>query len=131
MDQKPIENVMRTAMENIRDMVDVSTVIGEPVVTPEGGTVIPVSRVAFGFAAGGADCAAQEIAEYETPFAGGAGAGISVQPVGFLVMEQNRVRLLPAQYASPIDRLIEMLPGFIEECKKGMQEKREKAVDAQ
>lgn len=130
MDKKPIESVMTTAMENIRDMVDVSTVIGEPVVTPEGGTVIPVSRVSFGFAAGGADCPETERPESEKAFAGGAGAGVSVQPVGFLVLEEDRVRLLPAQYASPIDRLIEMLPNFIDECKRYMKEKNGKSACA-
>lgn len=119
MENKPIEGVMRTAMENIRDMVDVSTVIGEPVVTPQGGTVIPVSRVSFGFASGGADRMPQE----ETPFAGGAGAGVSVQPVGFLVMEKEQVRLLPAQYATPLDRLIEMLPDLLDECKRYIKER--------
>lgn len=137
MDKKPIEGVMLTAMESIRDMIDVSTVIGEPVVTQEGTTVIPVSRVSFGFAAGGADgalCAAQGekgalMQQADAPFAGGAGAGVSVQPVGFLVMEQQRVRLLPAQYATPIDRLIEMAPQVLEEVKRSLREKNGKSAD--
>lgn len=123
MDKKPIESVMLTAMESIRDMIDVSTVVGEPVVTQEGKTVIPVSRVSFGFAAGGADCAAGDRTELADPFAGGAGAGVSVQPVGFLVMDDGRVRLLPAQYATPVDRLIELAPGFVEDIRRYLREK--------
>jgi len=128
MEKKPIEGVMRTAMESIRDMIDVSTVIGEPVISQEGSTVVPVSRVSFGFAAGGADCAAGNSADLADPFAGGAGAGVSVQPVGFLVMEQGRVRLLPAQFATPVDRLIELAPQFVEDLRTYLREKSEKGV---
>ena len=123
MEKKPIESVMRTAMESIRDMIDVSTVIGEPVLAQDGATVIPVSRVSFGFAAGGADCLQADRMTMEKPFAGGAGAGVSVQPVGFLVVEEGKVRLLSAQYGAPIDRLIEMIPNLIEEGKRYIKEK--------
>ncbi|MDO4739057.1 MAG: GerW family sporulation protein [Eubacteriales bacterium] len=129
MDRKPIEGVMLTAMESIREMIDVSTVIGEPVMVKEGSTVIPVSRVSFGFAAGGADCPAQKQTEEISPFAGGAGAGVSVQPVGFLVLEQDRVRLLPAQYAAPIDRLIELAPQLLEDCRRYLREKNATSAD--
>lgn len=123
MEKKPIESVMRTAMESIRDMIDVSTVIGEPVLAQDGTTVIPVSRVSFGFASGGADCLQADRMAMEKPFAGGAGAGVSVQPVGFLVVEEGKVRLLSAQYGAPIDRLIEMIPNLIEEGKRYIKEK--------
>ena len=131
MEKKPIESVMLTAMESIRDMIDVSTVIGDPVSAQDGSMVIPVSRVSFGFAAGGADCAMSGGMDLQKPFAGGAGAGVSVQPVGFLVMEEGHVRLLSAQYAAPIDRLIEMAPHLIEECKRYIKEKNGVSVQAQ
>ncbi|MBQ3222740.1 MAG: GerW family sporulation protein [Clostridia bacterium] len=131
MDKKPIESVMLTAMESIRDMIDVSTVIGEPVVSSDGSTVIPVSKVSFGFAAGGADCAANKSAELADPFAGGAGAGVSVQPVGFLVLEEGRVRLLPAQFPTPVDRLIELAPQFLEDCRRYLREKNGKCAQEQ
>lgn len=119
MERKPIEGIMTTAMESIRDMVDVNTVIGDPVTTSEGSTVIPVSRVSFGFAAGGGDCPAKEDEKKpEGAFAGGAGAGVSVQPVGFLVLEKDGVRLLPALYATPLDRLIELAPQAFAEMKR-------------
>ena len=79
MEKQPIENLMSTTMENIRDMVDVNTVIGDPVQTQDGSTIIPISRVAFGFVAGGGEYAVSgaQTGAYGMPFAGGAGAGVS------------------------------------------------------
>lgn len=119
MDRHPIENIMTTTMENIRDMVDVNTVIGDPVNTPDGATVIPVSRVSFGFVAGGGEYSAGEAqpptaAPANTlPFAGGSGAGVSVQPVGFLVVGDGSVKMLPAQSSGPLDRVVELLPQLL------------------
>ena len=116
MDKHPIENIMTTTMENIRDMVDVNTVIGDPVIAAEGATIIPVSRVSFGFLAGGGEYGAQpELSDI--PFAGGTGAGVTVQPMGFLTITGDHVRLTPVQYAAPIDRVIDMLPGMVKDVK--------------
>lgn len=82
---------MGTAMEKIRDMVDVNTIIGDPIVTPDGTTIIPVSKVSFGFASGGSDIPSKIPKEL---FGGGSGAGVSIQPLGFLVVHQGDVRLL-------------------------------------
>ena len=86
MEKHPIENIMTTTMENIRDMVDVNTVVGEAIATSDGSTVIPVSRVAFGFVAGGGEYKCAKQAAEAPSFAGGTGAGVSVQPVGFIVI---------------------------------------------
>lgn len=111
MTNHPIETLMKTAMESIKEMVDVNTVVGDPVETPDGMVIVPVSRVTCGFAAGGG--------EYETgggegasglPFGGGSGAGVSVQPVGFLVVGHNQVRLLPIDSNAAIDRIIDLAP---------------------
>lgn len=125
----PIENIMRTTMENIRDMVDVDTVIGEPILTQDGSTVIPVSRVSFGFVAGGGEYqfgppykGAPENPE-RMPFAGGTGAGVTLQPMGFLVTSQNSVRLLPAQTYAPVDRIIELVPQLMCEVKAMLKNK--------
>ncbi len=110
--QHPIESLMGTSMENIRDMVDVNTVVGDPVATQDGSTIIPISKVSFGFVAGGGEYAggvAQPMQD-GMPFGGGAGAGVSVQPMGFLVCSQNGVRLLSASCASPMERIVEMIP---------------------
>ena len=115
MEKHPIESLMGTSMESIREMVDVNTVVGDAVQTQDGSTIIPVSKVSFGFVAGGGEYAMAHAQQTEDmPFAGGAGAGVSVQPVGFLVCSQNGVRLLSASCASPMERLVEILPQALE-----------------
>jgi len=116
MAQHPIESLMSTSMESIREMVDVNTVVGDPVKTQDGSTIIPISRVSFGFVAGGGEYAgglAQPQAD-NLPFAGGAGAGVTVHPMGFLVCSPGGVRLLSANCASPMERIVEMIPQALE-----------------
>ncbi len=134
MDKHPIENLMAATMESIRDMVDVNTVIGEAITTPDGATVIPISRVRFGFVAGGGEYGESqptqkrpETTDADIPFAGGAGAGVTVQPMGFLVSAEGQVRLVPAQYCQSVDRLIELIPQAMAELRCAMKgEKAEK-----
>ena len=110
---------MGTSMESIREMVDVNTVVGDPVQTQDGSTIIPISKVSFGFVAGGGEylCGSMRPQTEEMPFAGGAGAGVSVHPMGFLVCSQNGVRLLSANCASPMERIVEMIPQALEGLK--------------
>lgn len=134
MEKHPIENIMSTTMENIRDMVDVNTVIGEPITTQDGSTVIPISRVSFGFVAGGGEyrCSAHPKTIPDScermPFAGGTGAGVTIQPMGFLVTSENSVRLLPAQAYAPADRIIELAPQLMCELRSFLKSKNEKAA---
>ena len=115
MQQHPIENLMGTSMESIREMVDVNTVIGDPVKTQDGSTIIPISKVSFGFVAGGGEYACGAMpATTGLPFAGGAGAGVTVHPMGFLVCTNNGVRMLSADCTSPAEKLIEMIPQALE-----------------
>lgn len=115
----PIEGLMKTAMESIREMVDVNTVVGEPVETPDGTVIIPVSRVACGFVAGGGDFAAgQEDTQNgdmaaKPAFGGGSGAGVSVKPIGFLVVGNGQVRLLPVDGNMLADRLLDVAPQLL------------------
>ena len=125
MDKHPIEGIMNTTMENIREMVDVNTVIGDAVTTPDGSTVIPISKVSFGFVAGGGEYSLPASALPEAPFAGGTGAGVSIQPMGFLVSGDGGVRLLPAQPYAPTDRIIEMVPQLMNEIRKFLAAKNE------
>lgn len=124
MDRRPIESLMGTTMENIKDMVDVNTVVGDPVETGDGMTIIPISRVSFGFLSGGGDYTVEEkkgavrTIEAETlPFAGGTGAGVSVYPMGFLVVGNGQVKMLPTNYSTPVDRVMELLPQVLGEIK--------------
>lgn len=121
MEKHPIENIMSTTLENIRDMIDVNTVVGEPIASGDGSTIIPISRVSFGFVAGGGEYGPAQRGEadsVEHPFAGGTGAGVTVQPLGFLVTGPEQTRLLPAQCAQPLERLLEMIPQIIADVKK-------------
>lgn len=118
--EHPISELMQTAMASIRDMVDVNTVVGHPVQTATGGTIIPISRVAFGYMTAGGDLgnnekAAKEAADF--PFAGGSGAGVSVQPVGFLVLSGDTVRMLPATCQSVADRVVDLIPTVVEDVR--------------
>ncbi len=112
MSEHPIEALMKTAMDSIKEMVDVNTVVGDPVETPDGSVIVPVSRVTCGFAAGGTEYNLGKRGEGggDMPFGGGSGAGVSVQPVGFLVVGQNQIRLLPVDGNAVVDRLIDLAP---------------------
>lgn len=137
----PIEGLMLTAMNSIRDMIDVNTIIGEPIESINGMIIIPVSKVSFGFVAGGSEFAyetineyskkeKEEAVEYKLPFGGGTGAGASINPVAFLVVQNNNVKLLPIEHATSIDKLLDYVPDLIEKIdnkfNKKMQEKNKK-----
>lgn len=128
----PIQSLMRTTMENLKAMVDVNTVVGDPVETNDGTVIIPVSRVSCGFVSGGADEPfslemgepdqqqkqsqeqdSESLKSGARPFAGGSGAGVSVKPVGFLVVGDGRVRFLPVDTKAVYDRLIDAAPDII------------------
>ena len=128
MDKHPIETIMSTTMENIRDMIDVNTVVGDAVTPAEGTVIIPISRVSFGFVAGGGEYGLKtpQPTANDLPFAGGTGAGVTVQPMGFLVVKNDQVRLTPAQYYAPIDRVIEMIPPLLGDVRRWI----DKSADA-
>ncbi|MEN6412522.1 MAG: GerW family sporulation protein [Veillonellales bacterium] len=113
MGEHPIQGLMKTAMESIKDMVDVNTIVGDAVETTDGTVILPISRVSFGFAAGGGDYEPQEIQEAEVAhsFGGGSGAGVSVKPVGFLVCSPtNGVRFMPVEGNAVYDRILDLIP---------------------
>ena len=125
MTEHPIEGLMLTAMNSIRDMIDVNTIIGDPIQTSTDIVVIPISKVSFGFAAGGSEFKGETIDEYKKqekdeqiqyrlPFGGGAGAGVSINPVAFLVIQGDIVKLLPIDNSTAIDRLLDYIPDLFE-----------------
>lgn len=140
MNEHPIEGLMVTAMNSIRDMVDVNTIIGEPIEAPGNIVIIPISKVGFGFASGGSEFNGETIDEYKKkdkeeaiqyrlPFGGGSGAGVSITPVAFLVVQSNNVKLLPVNHTSSIDKLLDYVPDLIEKVNsmlnKQIQNKKE------
>ena len=113
MAEHPIQGLMKTAMESIKDMVDVNTIVGDAVETPDGTVIIPISRVSFGFAAGGANSEPEESGQSQTvnSFGGGSGAGVSVKPVGFLVCSPiSGVRFMPVEGNLVYGRIIDLVP---------------------
>src|SRR5690554_4405033 len=118
MTEHPIEGLMKTAMESIKDMVDVNTILGDPVETPDGNVIIPISRVAFGFAAGGSEFDIMkrggekriEGEQGKMPFGGGSGAGITLNPVAFLVVGKEQTRLLPVEGNALVGRILDLAP---------------------
>ena len=118
----PIGELMQSTLENIRGMVDVNTVVGDPIDARDGSTVIPLSRVSFGFVSGGGEYASAP-AGPEKPFAGGSGAGVSVQPVGFLVVDQDRVKVLPAQQLTAWERAVNCAPQLLEDIRNLIPQK--------
>lgn len=116
----PIENLMSTTMENLRDMIDVNTVIGEAIETKEGSYIIPISRVSFGFASGGSEFSNTKTvncSDKTFPFGGGSGAGVSVKPVAFLVLQGDSVRLLPVNQTNTYDRIVDSIPQVLDVLK--------------
>jgi sporulation protein YtfJ len=129
MEERSIEGLMLTAMDSIRDMIDVNTIIGEPMKIQDNITVIPISKVGFGFAAGGSEFNGQAIKEYNknregeeiayrTPFGGGSGAGVSIKPVAFLVIQDNIVKILPVEHSCTIDKILDYVPDLMEKANK-------------
>lgn len=127
MNNHPIEVLMETAMNSIKEMVDVNTIIGEPIETQNGMVIIPISKVCFGFAAGGSEFKGETIDEYKRkekeeevqyrlPFGGGSGAGISINPVAFVIVLKDTIKVLPIEHASAIDKLIDYVPDLMEKA---------------
>ena len=125
MSEHPIEGLMTTAMNSIQDMIDVNTIIGEPIETSNNIVIIPISKVSFGFAAGGSEFKGETIDEYKKvdkdeeiqyrlPFGCGSGAGVTINPVAFLVIQSNNVKLMPVNHSSSVDKLLDYVPDLIE-----------------
>ncbi|MCI8934802.1 MAG: sporulation protein YtfJ [Clostridiaceae bacterium] len=111
---------MQDTMSKIKEMVDVNTIVGDPIATPDGVTLIPVSRVSFGFASGGADGGSKGGAQQPVRFGAGSGAGVTISPVAFIVLSGGNARILyvdpPAN--SAVDRIIDLAPQLMDKFKE-------------
>ena len=132
--EHPLKEVMDTAMKNIKEMVDVNTVIGDPITTPDGTVIIPVSKVSFGFASGGSDFTTKEHEakqDKSSPFfGGGSGAGITINPISFLVVSPNgTTSMLPVDQqtaaSSAVDKIVQAIPDLIDKAKAALEKKPE------
>ena len=131
MENHPIEGFMLTAMSSIENMIDVNTIIGEPIEISNNIVIIPISKVCFGFAAGGSEFKGETINEYSKkdkddkvqyrlPFGGGSGATVSINPIGFIIVENDKVRLLPVTHTSCLDKILDYIPDLFERISKGV-----------
>lgn len=114
MSENQLNGFLGVTMDKIKEMVDVNTVIGDPIPTQDGTTVIPISRVSYGFASGGTDLPSKAQPN-KGLFAGGSGAGITVTPIAFLAVKNGSVRILQIEpYFSPVDRALEKIPDVMD-----------------
>ena len=144
MKEHPIEGLMLTAMESIRSMIDVNTIVGEPMEITTGITIIPISKVGFGLAAGGSEFKNEamegylkkqndeEEIQYTLPFGGGSGVGASISPIAFIVIQNGTVRLMPVEHEGSLDKILDYVPDLFD--KIGMYldnklENKEKQTD--
>ena len=126
MSEHPINQMMDTTLEKIRSMVDVNTIVGDAIATQDGVTIIPVSKITYGFAAGGSDL---PVKTDKACFGGGSGAGISLSPIAFLVISKGDVKILPIDTnPSTADKAISMVPELLEKV-SSLFKKDKKAMD--
>lgn len=142
MSEHPIEGLMKTAMNSIQDMVDVNTIIGEPIEAAGDIMIIPISKVCFGFGAGGSEFNSETLDEYKKkekeeemqyrlPFGGGSGAAVTINPVAFLVINKETIKLMPINHSSTLDRVADYIPDILNKfCNKNEEEEtKEKEVE--
>ena len=114
MAEHPIQGLMNVTMDKIRQMADSNTIIGKPIQTEDGTTILPVSKVSFGFASAGTDFDGKNAANKDL-FDGGAGAGVNIQPVAFLIVKDGCVRTIQlSDGTNTVDRALTMIPELVE-----------------
>ena len=124
MNEHPIEGLMNTAMNNLKDMIDVDTVVGDAIDCGNNTTISPISKVCFGFAAGGSEFNSETLDQYskegtdediyyKLPFGGGSGAGVNIAPIGFLVVSDSGVKMLPVNHCSALDKILDYVPDVL------------------
>ncbi|MFA5524253.1 MAG: GerW family sporulation protein [Tissierellales bacterium] len=135
----PIQGLMKTTMESIKEMVDVNTIVGEPVQSSDGQVIIPISRVCFGFASGGTEFHGTIKDEEEQmegdmkklPFGGGTGAGVSIQPVAFIVVGNGNMKLLPVdQNANVLNSVLDLIPKITNGIQNKFKDKETKTKNS-
>ena len=126
--EHPIGSLMDTTMEKIKEMIDVNTIIGEPITSPDGTLISPVSKVSYGFAAGGSDLPTKK--ENKDCFGGGSGAGVTIQPVAFLTVYQGDVRLVSVdREEGTADKLVNMIPDVLKKVKGVFKKDKSESAD--
>lgn len=131
MPEHPIEKILNTSMNSIKEMIDVNTIVGDAIQASNNTVIIPISKVSFGFASGGSEFKGETIDEYNKkdkdeqiqyrlPFGGGSGAGVSINPIAFVIIQADVVKLLPVDHSDPIDKILDYMPDLIEKANTAM-----------
>ena len=128
---KNLPNMLDATIAKLKEMVSVNSVVGDPIVTADGVTIIPVSNVSVGFGGGGSDFVSKNVNHQDNPFGGGVGAGVKVTPVAFLIIKDGSVRMLPV--ATPAkttaDRIVEMVPDTLDKIAAFVDSRTEKKAE--
>ena len=111
-----LSNMIENTLTKIKDMISVNDVVGSPITTPEGVTIIPISKVSVGFGGGGSDFVSKNANKQETPFGGGVGGGVNVTPVAFIIIKGDSIRMMPvaAPANTTADRVVELVPDVLD-----------------
>ena len=125
--EHPIGNLMNITMDKIKEMVDVNTIVGNPITAADGTLIIPVSKVSYGFASGGSDLPTKN--ENKDLFGGGSGAGVTIQPVAFLTVYKGNVRLISIGGGDGIDKLLGMVPNVVDKVKGFFKKDKTTEID--
>lgn len=126
-----LPNMLENTISKMREMVDVNSVIGEPITTPDGVTIIPVSKVSIGFAGGGSDYVSKHPNKHENPFGGGVGGGMNVTPIAFLIIKDGAVRMLPVAMPAntTTERVVELVPDMLDKLTNFIDNRLEKKAE--
>ena len=126
-----LSNMIENTLAKVRDMISVNDVVGDPIVTADGVTIIPISKVSVGFGGGGSDFVSKNPNKQENPFGGGVGGGVKVTPIAFIVIKGDSVRMLPV--ATPAnttpDRIVEMVPDVLDKISNFIESHTDKKVE--
>ncbi len=126
-----LPNMLDNTISKIREMVNANTVVGDPITTNDGVTIIPISKISIGLGGGGSDFVSKNVNHHENPFGGGVGAGVKVTPVAFLIVKEGSVRMLPV--ATPAnttaDRIVEMVPDTLDKIANFIDSRMEKKAE--
>ncbi|MFB4166741.1 GerW family sporulation protein [Virgibacillus sp. JSM 102003] len=140
MDEHPIQGLMTTAMENLKDMIEVNTIIGDPVESPDGSVIIPVSKVGFGFAAGGSEFGSGSSGQSKSdsgsggslPFGGGSGGGVSITPVAFLIVSPKGIKMVHLDENTHIyEKMLDFAPKAVEKIQQILKESAQSSKNKQ
>lgn len=123
-----LSNMLDGTITKIREMIDVNSVVGDPITTPDGVTIIPISKISVGLGGGGSDFVPKNTSQHGNPFGGGVGAGVKVTPVAFLIIKDGNVRMMPvaAPANTTADRIVEMVPDTLDKLVSFIDSRLEK-----